>query len=155
MLQHLRCRAPSSHGSRKVCKALSIVKCEATYLCLLVLRLTWLHAQTSRDCWKEEHILLRSESERIASSFQHAATEWRGLEPSPDLDNRTQRGILAYGQRKGSMFDELAMEANVYLAVIGKHWSQALERLGTGDSTDRSDDTVADPIMLEDTDEFY
>ncbi|KAG9041031.1 hypothetical protein FS837_012809, partial [Tulasnella sp. UAMH 9824] len=86
-----------------------------------VFRLTWLHAQTSRDRWKEEHILLRSEAERITLSFRYAATSWRALTPPFDLDSKTQRGILAYGQKKGSMFDELAKEANVHLAIIDKH----------------------------------
>lgn len=118
-------------------------------------RLTWLHAQTSRDRWKEEHILLRSEAERITLSFRHAATRWRALNPPSYLDSRTQRGILAYGQKKGSMFDELAKEANVHLAIIDKHWKVALEK-GRTDVPAGTVETIGlGPVTLEDTDEFY
>lgn len=120
---------------------------------MLVFRLTWLHAQTSRDRWKEEHILLRSESERIALSFRYAAAKWRELKPPSDLDSKTQRGILAYGQKKGSMFDELAKEANVHLAIIEKHWKGALEKAPT--AADTREGSGSEQVTLEDTDEFY
>lgn len=117
--------------------------------------MTWLHAQTSRDRWKEEHILLRSEAERITLSFQHAAREWRAVEPPSDLDSKVRRGVMAYGRKKGSIFEELLKEANVHLAVIERHWKVALEKSPKASAAGAVQETGSDGVILEDADEFY
>ncbi|KAG8940497.1 hypothetical protein FRC04_005223 [Tulasnella sp. 424] len=121
-----------------------------------VLRLTWLHVQTSRDRWREEHVLLQAELERVASTFEHGAKEWMAIQLLADLDDKALRGIRAYGQRKASMFAQLAKEANVYFAVIESHWNGALKQGATSAELDDESEQIAGaPIVFEETDDIY
>ncbi|KAG8913776.1 hypothetical protein FRC01_004391, partial [Tulasnella sp. 417] len=121
-----------------------------------VLRLTWTHAQASRDRWWEEHMLLRAESERVALSFRHAAQSWRAIEVPVELDEIVKRGIRAYGQKKGTMFDELANEAAVNQALIDKHWRLVSERKAESSEAATSDEEGdEDRIVFEDADDIY
>lgn len=97
-------------------------------------------------------MLLRAESERIALTFRHEARKWRAIQPSADLDAETQRGIRAYGQKQGNIFDQLTNEANVYLAVVEKHWTGAL---GTEEFDDLSGHIADTHVGFEDADNLY
>lgn len=66
-----------------------------------------------------------------------------------------RRGVKAYGQKKGSIFEELVKEANVHLAVIEKHWKIALEKLPRAPSVGAAKEAGSEGAVLEDADEFY
>ncbi|KIO16467.1 hypothetical protein M407DRAFT_85990, partial [Tulasnella calospora MUT 4182] len=123
-----------------------------------VQKLTWVHSQASRDRWWEEHVLLRAESERVVLAFRHAAREWRAVQPSAELPSEVQRGIRAYGQKKGAMYEELTKEAAVFQALVNKHWSVTLEkqaRAALAEIEESSEHMAAEPIIFEDADDLY
>ncbi|KAG9044753.1 hypothetical protein FS837_007577 [Tulasnella sp. UAMH 9824] len=98
-----------------------------------VLRLTWIHARSSRDRWWEEHVLLHEESRRIEATFKHLVRKWKAIQAPSTLLPQVQAGYRSYALKKAAIFEQLRVEAQIQFSCVDAHWNQskrALESMG-------------------------
>ncbi|KAG8931499.1 hypothetical protein FRC01_001224 [Tulasnella sp. 417] len=87
-------------------------------LCLynIVVRLAWLHAQATRDCWWEETMLLKEELRRVGASFSAKEKAWSSIAEASNVEKeketRLTRGVKAYASRQAAVYNYLALDAH-------------------------------------------
>lgn len=90
-----------------------------------VLRLTWVHARSSRDRWWEEHVLLHEESRRIEATFKYLVNQWKAKQAPAALPIKVQAGYRAYALKKAATFEKLRIEAQIQFSCVDAHWNQS------------------------------
>lgn len=86
-----------------------------------MLRLTWVHARSARDRWWEEQAILFEELRRVLATFEQLESSWRGKEPSSDIPLLVRKGFRAYALKTAAIFQSLAKEARIQLALVEEH----------------------------------
>lgn len=90
----------------------------------LVVRLEWVHAAAAAARWREELVLLREESRRVALSFRLEEGRWvekAGKEATTLASQASQQGFNAYCYRQAAIYGKLAGEAEHFYGLVVQH----------------------------------